>query len=92
MTSAEQHEQHEGMKRHERDTLCALIGEHVLHALGEPSNLCKLVVRPLWKDRYRVNILVGECLASAKIANSYFVVTDGNGNILGSRPEIAKEY
>jgi hypothetical protein len=67
MTTAEQHE---GMKRHEREMLCALIGEHVMHALGEPANLHSLVVRRLWKDHYRVNVFVGENVSSARIGNS----------------------
>ena len=92
MTTAEQNKQHEGMKKHEREALCALIGEHVMHSLGEPGNLCKLLVRPLWVDHYRVNVLVGENLANARIANSYFVLADGDGNSLRSGPQITKQY
>ena len=92
MTDTLQHQQRQAMKRHEREMFCALIGEKVVHVLGEPSNLCKLVVRPIWKDHYRVNVFVGENLASAKIANSYFVQTDDGGNILESCPKITKEY
>src|SRR5437879_9298519 len=73
VTNAEQQEQHERMGVHEREALCALIGERILHILGEPSNLCRLHVRPLWKDHYRVNVVVGADVTCAKIANSYFV-------------------
>jgi len=42
--------------------------------------LHKVQVRRLWDDHYRVNVLIGEDAASAKIANSYFVEADGDGN------------
>jgi hypothetical protein len=49
-------------------------------------------VRQLWEDHYRVNILVGVDAASAKVAHSYFLVADGNGNILASTPQLKKRY
>ena len=67
-----------------------LISKHVIHALGGPRNLHRLQVRHLWEDHYRVNILVGEDSASAKVAYSYFLVADTNGNILSSSPQIAR--
>ena len=91
MTGA-QRAQHEGMKREARDMLCTLIGERVMHGLGKPANLCRLVVRPLWSDHYRVNIFAGEDSVAAKIVNSYFVRADDDGNILESRPRITKQY
>jgi len=30
--------------------------------------------------------------ASARVANSYFVVADGDGNILESTPEVRRQY
>ena len=92
MSSTEQERQHQGMKRHEREMLHALIGERVMHALGEPNNLCKLLVHRLWEHHYRVNVLVGESIAAAKIANSYFVQTDGDGNIVKATPNITRQY
>ena len=49
-------------------------------------------VRPLWENYYRVNVLVGNDLASARIANSYFLVADNDGNITASTPKIMKQY
>lgn len=35
-----------------------LIGEQVIHTLGQPDGLQGVQVRPLWEDHYRVNVLV----------------------------------
>ena len=80
------------IEQQERQQLNAKIGDHVMRALGQPSDLHRLQVRRLWKDHYRVNILVGVDVVSAKVANSYFVVADGDGNIVRSNPKIAREY
>ena len=80
------------VESHKREMLNALIGEQVLHALGEPRNLLKMQVRPLWDGNYRVNVLVGADAACAKIPHSYFVVADGDGNILATTPKIHKHY
>ncbi len=39
-----------------------------------------------------MNVLVGVDAASAKIGHSYFLVADGDGNILASTPKIEKHY
>ncbi len=77
---------------HKLEMLNALIGEQVLHALGEPRNLLKVQVRPLWDGNYRVNVFVGADAACAKIPHSYFVVADGDGNVLSATPKIHKQY
>ena len=66
-----------------------LIGEQVIHTLGQPDGLQRVQVRPLWEDHYRVNVLVGADAASAMIAHSYFVEADADGNIIESTPKIA---
>jgi hypothetical protein len=78
------------MARHKREMLNALIGEQVIHTLGEPDGLHRVQVRRLWKDHYRVNVLIGKDAASAKIANSYFVEANSDGNIVESSPKITK--
>src|SRR4051794_7719494 len=88
----QEREQSEGLERHKRETLNALVGEQVLHALGEPSDLLKVQVRALWEATYRVNVFVGVDAASARVAHSYFVVADGDGNILASTPEVRRQY
>lgn len=80
------------MKQHERESFQALIGEQVMHALGEPGDLVQVQVRQIWQDHFRVNILIGPDFISAKIANSYFVTADCNGNIVESTPRIKKQY
>lgn len=85
-------EPQENMKQHQRETQQALIGEQVLHSLGEPANLIQVQVRQLWEDRFRVNVLVGQDIASIKIANSYFVIADSDGNVTESNPKITRQY
>ena len=70
----------------------AAIGSHVLRALGEPNELRRIDVRPLWSDHYRVNVLVGADAASVKVIHSYFLVADSDGNVLLSVPAITKRY
>jgi hypothetical protein len=80
------------IEKQERQQLNVKIGDHVIHALGQPSNLHRLQIRWLWKDRYRVNVLVGADVVSATVAHSYFLVADGDGNIVASSPEITRQY
>ena len=72
--------------------LNAAIGKHVIHSLGQPNDLQRVQVRRLWEDRYRVNVVVGTDAASAKIPHSYFLVVDGDGNIVASTPKLTKQY
>ena len=76
----------------QQQKLDALIGKRVIDTLGKPGGLHKVQVRRLWDDHYRVNVLIGEDAASAKIANSYFLEADSDGNIVGSTPKITKQY
>jgi hypothetical protein len=84
-----QHTDPEIQKRQQRN---AVIGKHVLHTLGQPGDLHRVQVRPLWEDHYRVNILVGADAVSAKVAHSYFLVADSDGNIIASTPKITRQY
>lgn len=68
------------------------IGQYVLRTLGRPANLIAVQVRPLWEDHYRVNVLVGESVASVTIAHSYFLVMGSDGTCLSSQPALAREY
>ena len=80
------------MGTEQQQKLDALIGKRVIDTLGKPGDLHKVQVRRLWDDHYRVNVLIGEDAASAKIANSYFLEADSDGNIVGSTPKITKQY
>jgi hypothetical protein len=92
MTAAQQRRQHQEIERHKKETLNAVIGEQVIHILGEPRELLQMQVRLLWENSYRVNVFVGANAGSAKIAHSYFVKTDSDGIIVESIPRIKKQY
>jgi len=78
--------------RHDSQRRTAVIGGHILQTLGQPVSLHRLQVHQLWDDHYRVNVLVGADATSIRIAHSYFVVSDGAGNIVASTPKLTKEY
>ena len=70
----------------------ATIGKRLLHALGRPENFDRVQVRTLWGDYFRVNVLVDAEVASVKIAHSFFVLADADGNILSCNPKLTKMY
>jgi hypothetical protein len=74
------------------DTMNALIGRQVLQTLGSPGDILKVKVHPMGNDRYRVNVLVGKDVTTARIANSFFLTADGKGNIVTSSPKIVRLY
>ncbi len=92
MPTKEQEKPDKSQTLPERQQRDSLIGKRVLAVLGQPRELHRLHVRQLWEDRYRVNVVVGEDAASAKIVHSYFIVADNAGNILDSIPKIKKQY
>jgi hypothetical protein len=92
MVNTPELEQQADSAKHIRDKLNAIVGEQVMHQLGEPDDLLQVQVRPLWEHYYRVNVLVGASTVFAKIANSYFVTTDRDGEIVASTPKILKQY
>src|SRR5438132_1580007 len=79
-------------ERQHGDARNAAIGKHVIHTLGQPSDFHRVQVRTLWEDHYRVNVFVGEDVSSVKVAHSYFLVADSDGNILASTPKLRKQY
>src|SRR5947208_3552997 len=92
MAATPQAEQAKNVEHQQREQLKALIREQVMSTLGQPGDLHLVQVRPLWPDHYRVNILVGENAASAKVAHSYFLVADTGGNISAATPAITRQY
>jgi hypothetical protein len=92
MPTQEQNKQSLDLDKQERQQRNAEIGKHVIHSLGQPANLYNVQVRPLWKDRYRVNVLVGPDITAVTCAHSYFLVTDSEGNIIASTPKITRVY
>lgn len=69
-----------------------IIGEQVMQLLGRPTGLHSVQVRKVWDDHYRVNVFVAVDAACSKVAHSYFLVTDGDGNIVAATPKITKQY
>jgi hypothetical protein len=92
MPAQQKDKQSSGRENHESEQLTTQIGNHVLHALGQPSALSRVQVRRLWENRYRVNVLVGTDVTTTKIAHSYFLVTDDDGNVKVTTPAITRQY
>ena len=92
MPATEPAEKDKKLENRKSDTLNGLIGAQVIRTLGKPDGLHDLQVRRLWQDHYRVNVFIGPDAASARIANSYFVKSDSDGNIVTSTPKITKVY
>ena len=79
-------------KKEESQQRHAVIERDVMRVLGRPADLHQVQVRQVGQDHYRVNVLIGTDTSCLRIAHSYFVTTDGDGNVLSSSPEIAKHY
>ena len=92
MPTTQQRNRDEELFRDTRDRLNDLIGEQVVHLLGTPENLLRVQVRGVGSDRYRVNVFTGKDVISGRIAHSFFLTADGEGNILTSTPKVARVY
>lgn len=92
MTKSPESKAHDRIKQDLGDKLEALIGEQVLHMLGQPRDLLRVQARKLWPGSYRVNVLLGADMASARVAHSYFLAADEDGNIISAVPPIVKKY
>ncbi len=88
-STAEKQTETDRDSQHRRE---AVIGGRVLDLLGRPDDPHSVQVRPLWNGHYRVNVLLGTSTAFSRIAHSFFVSADGEGNILNSSPPIRKLY
>lgn len=64
----------------------------VLARLGRPPGLYGVVVRPLWENRFRVNVLVGTDITTVRISHSYFVEAGPAGDILSAVPRVTRLY
>lgn len=72
--------------------LAAAIRRSVLGALGHPQDFLKVTVRQVSSQNYRVNVVAGSDVVSARITDSFFVVVDDRGNVTESNPAIRKLY
>ena len=70
----------------------AAICRNVMAALGRPGDFLRVTVRQVTADGYRVNVMTGADAASTRIAHSFFVTADKDGNVTASAPAIAKLY
>ena len=92
MSVKQQREHRDNPEQHKAENWKALVSEQVIHALGKPTDLLVVKVRPLWGSRYRVNVFVGPDTASARVANSFFLEADNDGKIIASTPPITRQF
>ena len=92
MAEAQQEKKPANLEKQVHCHLEAAISKQVLLGLGQPESLQRVQVRFLWEDHYRANVFVGVDAATTKVGHSYFLVTDGAGNILASSPKIMSQY
>jgi hypothetical protein len=91
MTTKDQEKRPVEQVKQDTQQLNGAIGRNVMAALGQGGDPYTLQVRRLWDGHYRVNVLVGTDAASVRVASSYFLVVDGEGNLLTSTPTIARQ-
>ena len=70
----------------------AVIADRVLEALGTPTELHRVQVKPVWGDNFRVNVYAGPHSASLRVAHSYFLRADQDGKILACSPPLERAY
>ena len=70
----------------------ASIVRAVMGALGRPTDFLRATVRPVGSENFRVNVMTGPDVASARLAHSFFVTADETGTVTGSTPAITKHY
>jgi hypothetical protein len=64
----------------------------VMEKLGQPAQFLRVTARPVSGDNFRINVVVGPDVASARIAHSFFVTAHEDGTIRASVPPITKCY
>jgi hypothetical protein len=92
MITTRQGDQDWATDRDRSDARNDLIGRQVVRSLGSPVDLFQVQVRPVGNDHYRVNVLVGKGVTSARVSDSFFLTADDEGNIVTSSPEIVRHY
>ncbi len=79
-------------KQGQAERLATRIGASVMIALGHPEDFFRVSVVRLWENHYRVNVQTGTDPVSLRVAHSFFLATDENGNIVESSPAITRRY
>src|SRR5215471_11045897 len=91
MSKAKEQEQQKNRAVDKCEAMKVLIAEQVVNLLGKPEGLHQVQVRPLWGNYFRVNVVIGLDAASVRVANSYFLKADDEGNIVESTPKITRQ-
>ena len=68
------------------------VGRAVMTALGRPTDFLRVTARRVTETGHRVNVIAGGDPTTARIAHSFFVTTDADGNLTGSAPPIVRSY
>jgi len=68
------------------------IRSQVAKMLGNPADLLKIRVHPIGSENFRVNVWAGKSFTSARVTDSFFLTTDGDGNVMASTPKIVRMY
>ena len=76
----------------ERPAVESVIAEVVLSRLGEPGDLHSVQVKRAFGDKFRVNVYVRADAGSYRVAHSFFLQADSDGNVLTSSPAISRLY
>lgn len=71
-----------------QDAIC----RNVLAILGRPVDFLRISIRQVTNSDFRVNVLTGAELATARIAHSYFVTANEDGLVTASLPAIVRRY
>lgn len=92
MPAKEQGKQKAEQAKPTHELRSSVIAGQLLQTLGRPAALYRVEVRHLWDDHYRANVFVGAGAASTRVAHSFFIVADDDGNIIASEPGITRSY
>jgi hypothetical protein len=63
-----------------------------MSALGRPDDFLRVTARRVTAGGHRVNVIAGADPTTARIAHSFFVTTDADGNLTGSAPPLVRRY
>jgi hypothetical protein len=64
----------------------------VLRSLGQPPGFRQVIAVRLWGDHFRVNVLTGDDAASVRVAHSFFLAANEDGQVTESEPAITRLY
>ena len=62
------------------------------NAIGRAADFLRVTARRVTETGHRVNVIAGDDPTKARIAHSFFVTTDADGNLTGSAPPIVRRY